>query len=137
VPWRALANEPLVVLARREGMGLHDAVLAGCRAAGFAPRLAYTPSLVGTVLSYVEAGAGLGIVPDSVLDAGTPLRFVPLTPRVSVPLVLVWQEDGDPPPVQRFRELLLEWNAAGRLWGGGSAAHPPTNRYQLSRFRGS
>ena len=116
VPWKSLADEPLVVLARREGMGLHDAMLAGCREAGFVPHLAHTPSLIGTVLSYVEAGAGLGIVPDSVIDARLPLRFVPLVPRVSVPLVLVWNEDEDPPSVRRFRELLVEWNAAGKLW---------------------
>ncbi|KAB2662536.1 MAG: LysR family transcriptional regulator [Verrucomicrobia bacterium] len=118
LPWKALAEEALVVLARREGMGLHDAILAGCRDAGFVPRLAQTPSLIGTVLGYVEAGAGLGIVPDSVIDASQALRFVPLTPRSSVPLVLVWHEDDDPPPVRRFRELLLEWNAAGKLWRG-------------------
>src|SRR5687767_2792985 len=60
LPWSALSEEPLIVLARREGMGLHDAVLAGCRQAGVTPRLAFTPSLVGTVLAYVEAGAGIG-----------------------------------------------------------------------------
>ena len=116
VPWRSLARESLIVLARREGMGLHDAVLAGCRRAGFSPKLAYTPSLIGTVLSYVEAGAGIGIVTDSVLPAGSALRYVPLQPALHVPLVLVWQEDDDAPPVQRFRELVLEWKRANRLW---------------------
>ncbi|MCW5557729.1 MAG: LysR family transcriptional regulator, partial [Verrucomicrobiae bacterium] len=106
----------LIVLARREGMGLHDAVLAGCRRAGFAPRLAHTPSLIGTVLSYVEAGAGIGVVTDSVIDDRMPLRFVPLRPSQAVSLVLVWHEDEDPPPVQRFRELLLEWKSSGQLW---------------------
>jgi len=114
--WKALAREPLIVLARREGMGLHDGVLAGCRQAGFTPRLAHTPSLIGTVLSYVEAGAGVGVVTDSVVDAGGNLQFVPLIPAVTVPLVLVWQEDDDSPPLQRFRELLLEWKQAGKLW---------------------
>jgi len=116
VPWTALARESLIVLARREGMGLHDAVLAGCRQAGFAPRLAHTPSLIGTVLSYVEAGAGLGVVPESVILPESVLRFVPLRPAFCVPLVLVWHEDENPPAVQRFRELLLEWNNAGKLW---------------------
>ena len=116
LPWRSLANEPLIVLARREGMGLHDAVLAACRAAGFTPRLAHTPSLIGTVLSYVEAGAGLGVVTDSVLGPFPSLRFLPLQPAHFVPLVLVWQEDDDPPPAQRFRELLLEWKRDGKLW---------------------
>src|SRR5947208_3580999 len=67
VPWTTLAREPLIVLARREGMGLHDAVIAGCRQAGVTPRLAHTPSLIGTVMSYVEAGAGLGVVTESVV----------------------------------------------------------------------
>jgi LysR family transcriptional regulator, benzoate and cis,cis-muconate-responsive activator of ben and cat genes len=116
VAWSALAREPLVVLARREGMGLHDAVLAGCRLAGVTPRLAYTPSLIGTVMIYVEAGAGLGVVTESVVPPTPALRFVPLKPVQRVPLVMVWHEDEDTPPVQRFRELLLEWKRADQLW---------------------
>lgn len=116
LPWKSLAGEPLIVLARREGASLHDAILAACRNAGFMPRLARTPSVIGTVLSYTEGGSGLGVVTDSVLPPGTPLRFVPLTPAQTVPLVLVWQEDHDTPPVQRFRELLLAWKAGQQLW---------------------
>lgn len=116
LPWKALAGEPLVVLARREGVGSHDGVMAACQQAGFAPRLAYTPSLIGTVLSYVEAGAGVGIVPESVMAPELPLSFVPLQPAVTIPLVLVWREDDDTPAVQRFRELVIEWQKAGRLW---------------------
>ena len=117
IAWRQLAHEPLVVLARREGVGSHDGILAACRQAGFAPRLAYTPSLIGTVLSYVEAGAGVGIVPESVTPE-LPLCFVPLRPVVAIPLVLVWPEDEDTPAVQRFRELVLAWQKSGRLWPG-------------------
>jgi DNA-binding transcriptional LysR family regulator len=116
VPWTALAREPLIVLARREGMGLHDAVIAGCRQAGVTPRLAHTPSLIGTVMSYVEAGAGIGVVTESVAAPIADLHFVLLKPLQRVPLVFVWQEDNDSPPVQRFRELVLEWKAAGKLW---------------------
>jgi DNA-binding transcriptional LysR family regulator len=125
VPWTALAREPLVVLARREGMGLHDAVIAGCRKAGVTPRLAHTPSLIGTVMSYVEAGAGLGVVTESVVTPTPALRFVLLKPLQRVPLVFVWQEDEDAPPVRRFRELLLEWKAAGKLWPSALAGGPP------------
>lgn len=118
VPWTALAREPLIVLARREGMGLHDAVIAGCRRAGVTPRLAHTPSLIGTVMSYVEAGAGIGVVTELVVPPAPCLRFVLLQPVQRVPLVLVWHEDDDSPPVQRFRELLLEWKRSGKLWKG-------------------
>ena len=118
MPWKMLAGEPLVVLARREGVGSHDGILAACRQAGFAPRLAYTPSLIGTVLSYVEAGAGIGIVPESVVTPDFPLRFIQLQPIVTIPLVLVWQENEDTPAVQRFRELVAQWQKVGRLWKG-------------------
>lgn len=116
IPWKSLARQPLIVLARREGMGLHDAVIAGCRRAEVIPRLVQTPSLIGTVMTYVEAGAGIGVVSELVSAASPSLRFIPLTPAQKVPLVLVWREDQDPPPVQRFRELLFEWDAAGKLW---------------------
>lgn len=116
VPWTVLAREALIVLARREGMGLHDAVIAGCRRAGVTPRLAHTPSLIGTVMSYVEAGAGIGVVTESVVAPTPALQFVLLKPVQCVPLVFVWQEDDDAPPAQRFRELLLEWKGTGKLW---------------------
>lgn len=117
IPWEALAGESLLVLARREGMGLHDAVLAGCRHAGYSPRIAHNPSLIGTVLLYAEAGLGVAVVPDSVVPLEGRLCYVPLTPTQSVPLVLVWQEDNDTPPTRRFRELVTEWRDKGNLWG--------------------
>jgi DNA-binding transcriptional LysR family regulator len=116
VPWAILAREPLIVLARREGIGLHDAVIAGCRHAGVTPRFAHTPSLIGTVMSYVEAGAGIGVVTESVVTPAPVLHFVLLKPVHRVPLVFVWQEDDDSPPVRRFRELLLEWKENHKLW---------------------
>jgi LysR family transcriptional regulator, benzoate and cis,cis-muconate-responsive activator of ben and cat genes len=115
VPWKALTHEPLVVLARREGMSLHDAVIAGCRQAGVTPRFAHTPSLIGTVMSYVEAGAGIGVVTESVVAPSPALSFILLKPIQRVPLVFVWREDEDAPPVRRFRELLLEWKTADKL----------------------
>ncbi|MBB5038130.1 LysR substrate-binding domain-containing protein [Prosthecobacter dejongeii] len=118
VTWKMLAQESLIVLARREGVGLHDEILAACRAAGFTPRIAYSPSLMGTVLSYVEAGAGVGIATDSVaaVSMSPSLRYLSVTPERTVPLVLVWNPEEDPPPVIAFRELVGEWLAAGRLW---------------------
>lgn len=123
VAWKSLASEPLIVLARREGISLHDATLAACRQAGFAPRLAYTPSVIGTVLDYAEAGLGVGVVTDSVAASAAHVRFVPLQPRQEVSLVFVWQSDADAPPVQRFRELLLSWKVGGRLWAVPMGSH--------------
>lgn len=118
IPWRKLAHEPLIVLSRREGVSLHDTMLAACRRARFTPKLAHTPSLISTVLSYAEAGAGVGIISDSIaaLGQGQPLVFRPLSPVHTVDLVMVWSEQNDSPPATAFRNLVREWLQAGRLW---------------------
>jgi DNA-binding transcriptional LysR family regulator len=118
--WRSLAGQPLIVLARREGAGLHDEILAACREAGFTPRLGHTPSIIGTVVQYVESGAGIGIVPGSVAETDVSERWtaVPLTPVRSVPLVLVWKEEPQEPPARAFCDLVKEWLKAGKLWKG-------------------
>ena len=117
IAWQKLAGEPIILLARREGASSHDAILAACRQAKFTPRLVHTPSLIGTVLQYVEAGAGLGIVPESVLSESdrANVKLVPLTPRQTIPLVMVWSKDGEDPSVRAFRALIKEWLAAGKL----------------------
>lgn len=120
IRWRALAREPLIILSRREGVSLHDAVLAACRRARFNPVLAHTPSLISTVLCYVEAGAGIGVISDSILSLGRgmPLVFRPLLPAQTVDLVMVWSEKNDTPPAAAFRQLVAEWKTAGQLWPG-------------------
>lgn len=118
LPWNKLSGEPAILLARREGAGSHDAILAACLESGFAPRIIHTPSLISTVLCYVEAGAGVGIVPESVGSENTGVILVPLQPSRTVPLVLVWGQDGNDPPVVAFRALMKEWLVAKRLWTG-------------------
>jgi DNA-binding transcriptional LysR family regulator len=134
LPWKALKHEPLIVLARREGVGLHDEIIAACRAAGFTPSFAHTPSLIGTVLSYVEAGAGIGIISEGVSAhaADTHLSVVPLTPGHTVPLVMVWSDERDDPATSSFRELMREWQQKGTLW-----TDKPTTRSSPARRRAS
>ncbi|MFZ4593200.1 MAG: LysR substrate-binding domain-containing protein, partial [Verrucomicrobiaceae bacterium] len=75
----------------------------------------HTPSLIGTILQYVEAGAGIGIVPDSTLRGQGRLKLVPLTPPAIIPLVMVWgQEEMDPAAVA-FRNLVKRWLKDGKL----------------------
>lgn len=107
--WKTLAGEPVVILARREGAGSYDAILAACARAGFTPTLAHTPSVIGTILRYVEAGSGIGIVPESVIPESAEVKLVPLTPVQTIPLVMVWSREGDDPPVTAFREIVTEW----------------------------
>lgn len=114
LPWKKLAGEPLVVLARREGAGSHDAIRAACEKDGFEPRMAHTPSVIGTVLQYVEAGAGIGIVPES--TGSKNISLIPLRPQATIPFVMVWAKEGNDPAVAAFRELVKEWLREGKLW---------------------
>lgn len=118
IRWRQLRDEPLIVLTRREGVSLHDRVLDGCQRAGFSPRFAYTPSIIGTVLTYVEAGAGIGVVPDSMayLDTEHQLVFRRLEPLLTVDLVMVWSGEQTNPAAIVFRALMTEWLKKGLLW---------------------
>lgn len=115
VPWKRLKGLPLILLARREGAGSHDAILAACHEAGVTPELVRTPSLMGTILKYVEAGAGFGVVPECAVKEPGEVVLVPLVPRRCIPLVLVWSKDSDNPAADAFRELVLAWHAAGKL----------------------
>jgi DNA-binding transcriptional LysR family regulator len=114
LPWKKLAGEPLIILARREGAGSHDAIRVACDEVGFEPKVKHTPSLIGTILQYVEAGAGVGIVPESTVSKN--IALIPLKPQQTIPLVMVWAKDGDDPAVVAFRELLREWLRDGKLW---------------------
>ncbi len=137
--WRALAGHPLIILARREGAGLHDEILAGCRQAGFSPRLIHTPSLISTVLRYVEAGTGVGIVPESITEAEEhPERCrVLLTPPLSVPLVMVWKDGHEESPARVFRELLAGWARRGKLFApAGELTHLRSGAAAPGRLKG-
>lgn len=111
IAWADLRDESIVMLARREGAGSYDTILAACETAGFSPRIAYTPSVIGTVLCYVDAGLGVGIVPQSVMPETPEAVSIPLVPRETLPVVMVWSREGDDPAVTAFRKVVEEWLA--------------------------
>lgn len=118
VPWTKLADQSLILLARREGAGLHDEILGACRAAGFAPKIGHAPSLINTVLRFVESGAGIGIVPECLGETSKTARWnaLRLTPSRTIPLVLVWTGEQEEPATTAFLALTAEWLRQGKLW---------------------
>ena len=70
------------------------------------------------MLSYVEAGAGLGIMPESLGEIEDSPRWMqlPLTPHLAVPLVMVWKDAHEEPAVAAFRDLVTEWLRGRKLW---------------------
>jgi DNA-binding transcriptional LysR family regulator len=118
LPWSSLASQRLIVLARREGAGLHDEILGACRAAGFTQRIGHTPSVISTILRYVESGAGIGIIPECLAETDKSMRWsaVRLAPALTIPLVMVWKGEREDPPAAAFRALVAEWVRNGKLW---------------------
>ncbi len=118
VSWANLAAQPLIILARREGAGLYDEILAACREAGFTPKIAHAPSLIGTILRYVESGSGIGLVPECLAETDQSARWtaVRLTPARTIPLVMVWKKEREEPPAAAFRALVSEWVRDKKLW---------------------
>jgi DNA-binding transcriptional LysR family regulator len=72
-------------------------------------------SFLWPILRYVEAGAGVGIVPESAGAEAADVVLVPLLPKSTVPMVVVWGQRGGDPAVSAFRDLVLQWRADGRI----------------------
>lgn len=73
-----LRDVPMVMF--REGYDLRAATLAACRRAGFAPRFAVEGGEMDAVLSFVEAGLGVALVPGIVMSGRPRLHATPLAP---------------------------------------------------------
>lgn len=60
-----LADEPFVLFPRETAPGLHSKLLDLCRAAGFEPRVLQEAEAWHTIISLVEAGIGVSLIPAS------------------------------------------------------------------------
>jgi DNA-binding transcriptional LysR family regulator len=60
---KQIASDPIVLYSREESPDLFDMIVGFCKRAKFSPRIADTPALWQSVLTLVEAGEGVAIVP--------------------------------------------------------------------------
>ena len=115
----ALANEPVMdvaqlaadrfVLYSREGAPqLFDAIVAFCKRAKFSPNLADSPNLWQSVLTMVEAGEGVSLVPASVQHLRcNGVSFHSLGDRrCTFDVVLAWRRNEADAVRDGFLELL-------------------------------
>ncbi|HEX5595388.1 MAG TPA: LysR family transcriptional regulator [Micromonosporaceae bacterium] len=73
-----LRDEPLVMF--RTGYDLREVTLQACREAGFEPSFAVEGGEMDAVLSFVEAGLGVAVVPGNVVPGRPRLRATQLAP---------------------------------------------------------
>ena len=108
-----LAGERFVLYARENAPELFDSVLSLCKRARFSPDIADTPSLWQSVLTMIEAGEGVSLVPATVRYLRVQdVVFKTLRDRgCMVEVVLAWKADTIDPVRESFLELLRDRQA--------------------------
>ncbi|MEU4477436.1 LysR family transcriptional regulator [Micromonospora sp. NPDC023966] len=104
-----LRDVPLVMF--REGYDLRDATLQACRAAGFEPTLSVDGGEMDAVLSFVEAGLGVALVPGIVVARRAGIRVTRLVPPgVRRTIAVARRRDVVPTHAGReLRRILLDY----------------------------
>jgi DNA-binding transcriptional LysR family regulator len=108
VPLEELEGEPFVVYPSHFRSVLHDAVEETCAAHGFLPRVALEVSETATLVSFVAAGLGVSLVPESVRHMtvhGAVYR--PLARETAgVELAVAWRRDDTTAVLRRALEVV-------------------------------
>lgn len=104
-----LADESFIMYTRTEAAGLHSAAMIACQQAGFLPRITQEAVQVQTVLSLVESGLGVALVP-SVMQRFVNDKIVYRTladfpAAAAIGLALLYRPEMESPAAQRFRAL--------------------------------
>ena len=107
-----LADESFIMYTRTEAAGLHSAAMLACQQTGFLPRIAQEAVQVQTVLSLVESGLGVALVP-SVMQRFVSDRIVyraldGLPPTAEIGLALIYRPEMESPAARRFRLLACQ-----------------------------
>lgn len=107
----ALAGERMVLTERRSNPAHFDSILAMCATEGFSPQISNTSATWSGVLTLVEAGEGIALVPSGVKNLRMRgLVFRPLGPgALSLGIAVAWNPRNEGPVVLEFLRLLREY----------------------------
>ena len=106
-----LAQEPFVDYASTRVPGLHAMVMLAFQQAGLSPQVSQQATQVQTVISLVQSGMGVALVPS--VSAGLAARGVVFRPVHGLPasaaisIAMASREDAYNPAARRFRELAM------------------------------
>ncbi|WP_263382278.1 LysR family transcriptional regulator [Granulicella arctica] len=110
IPVAALAEERFVMLEREQNPTIFDSILALCSGAGFSPEIAHRSLGWPSILTLVESGEGIALVPSGVRYLATSgLVFSELEPQdTHVGISIAWNPERESPIVQQFLDLVRE-----------------------------
>jgi DNA-binding transcriptional LysR family regulator len=105
-----LASERWILCERPFIPTLFDSIIALCAAAGYSPNIVNGSSTWSGVMTLVEAGEGIGLVPSGARYIRPPgLVFCELQPdTVHVGLAMAWNPLNEGPVVRSFLKLVRE-----------------------------
>jgi len=106
----ALAGERFVLCDREMTPLLFDGIVALCSSAGFSPNIVNTSATWSSVLTLVESGEGVALVPSGVRYLKPPgVVISPLVPQnLHMGLSVVWNPQNENPVQQNFLRLVRE-----------------------------
>ncbi|WP_158944665.1 LysR family transcriptional regulator [Granulicella sp. S190] len=107
---KALITERFVLCDRQMTPGLFDGIVALCSSAGFSPNIVNTSATWSGVLTLVESGEGIALVPSGVRYLRPPgVVISPLVPQnLHMGLSVVWNPQNEDPIQQDFLRLVRE-----------------------------
>ncbi len=113
---KSLAGEPFVQFHRKGAPGLFDEVVAVCRRAGFSPRIVSEPNFMATVMTLVESGLGVSIIPRCVRTLNRPQVVIrPIEPKSArIPLCVAWSKSANNPALTAFLDILRSMTSSIR-----------------------
>jgi len=107
---RALAGEDFILVRRPGAPGMYADILAACRQAGFAPRIAREVPRMVSAINLVAAGMGLTLVPASMQrydQAGAVYCALKNPANLSAPLHMAYPRDLRNQAAGRFIETVV------------------------------
>ncbi|CAG9173191.1 LysR substrate-binding domain-containing protein [Cupriavidus pampae] len=120
---KTLANEPFIMHPSADVPNLQAVAMLMCQQAGFVPRIAQEAVQVQTIVSLVESGLGVALVPGvTARYTNRRVRFLRITsprPAARIGIALATQQDTDDRHVQQFiaaaRQIAAQIPAPARL----------------------
>jgi DNA-binding transcriptional LysR family regulator len=107
---KTLADEPFVLCDRSVSPTLFDKATALCAQAGFSPKITQTSNVLSSVLTLVQAGEGVTLIPSSFqYFRSSDLAFCPLTEvSGSVELIMAWSPEREGVLQKAFLDFIRE-----------------------------
>jgi DNA-binding transcriptional LysR family regulator len=116
----ALAAERFVMCERSATPALFDAIIGLCNNAGYSPHIVNTSSTWSGVLTLVESGEGIALVPSGARHLRTPgVTFATIEPETThVGISIAWNPENEGPIQRDFLRLVLANRERIRQSGG-------------------